>query len=492
VLARRLAGITADSIRERNFELALGAFEKHGIPHVVVPVGTKARKRIDVPEPCRRLAVDALLATGALGAMVTVRNRFSTLRSPVPISSRAARRRLKRRSVLQWFLFEVYAGPPGSLALGEELACEVGFWPELEDGQAKRSFVEPTWNRLTASLPGTAFGTDATSRADLEAAASPYFGDVEFPIDVVYTWVDGADPKWIAARDDALAKLNIGVTNSEAFNRSRYESRDELRYSLRSLELFAGFVNKVWLVTADQRPEWLVDQHPQLTVVSHRDIFERAADLPTFNSHAIEARLHRVDGLSEHYIYMNDDFLFMRRAAAEDYFMSNGIALFFLSRARMPLGEPTKRTKPVDAAAMNGRRVISERFGLSITRKFKHAPYSQVKSVHQDLERWFPEAIARTVASNVRSSTDLALASSLHQYAAYATGRAAPGAIRSAYVDLAEPDLPFQLWALTHGQNMDTLCLNDTTTHESDFEGQGRIVQEWLEKSFPEKSSFER
>ena len=42
--------------------------------------------------------------------------------------------------------------------------------------------------------------------------------------------------------------------SEQAANDSRYASRDELRYSLRSLHAFAPWVRHVYLVTADQVP----------------------------------------------------------------------------------------------------------------------------------------------------------------------------------------------------------------------------------------------
>ena len=58
------------------------------------------------------------------------------------------------------------------------------------------------------------------------------------PIDVVYTWVDGADREWRAERAAAQAEAT-GTPLATSDDEARYASRDELRYSLRSLEYFA-------------------------------------------------------------------------------------------------------------------------------------------------------------------------------------------------------------------------------------------------------------
>jgi hypothetical protein len=142
---------------------------------------------------------------------------------------------------------------------------------------------------------------------------------------------------------------------------------------------------------------------------------------------------------------------------------------------------------------MNGRDLIERHFGVRVSRKFKHAPYPQLRSVHLDIERWFPEEVARTVSSKVRSPDDLALASSLHHYVAYASHRAVSGAIRSAYVNLDDPDLQARFFDLTSVRGWDVLCLNDTTTaDDASFAEQDRLVRAFLDECFPNKSSFER
>lgn len=46
--------------------------------------------------------------------------------------------------------------------------------------------------------------------------------------------------------------------------------------------------------------------HPKLNLVTHDQIIEPHC-LPTFNSHAIEINIHKIEGLAEHFVYFNDD-----------------------------------------------------------------------------------------------------------------------------------------------------------------------------------------
>ena len=94
---------------------------------------------------------------------------------------------------------------------------------------------------------------------------------------------------------------------------------------MRSVHLFAPWVRTIHLVTAGQRPDWLADDAAldgRVRVVDHREILPADA-LPTFNSQAIETALHRVPGLAEHFVYLNDD-VFLGRAARPELFFSPG------------------------------------------------------------------------------------------------------------------------------------------------------------------------
>ena len=172
------------------------------------------------------------------------------------------------------------------------------------------------------------------------------------PIDIVYTWVDGADPSWQEAFR-ATAREHGRRVDEVALDPARYRSRDELRYSLRSVWAFCGWARRIHIVTAGQVPDWLVEDD-WIRVVDHSGILPADA-LPTFNSHAIESALHHIDGLAEHFIYFNDDMLVGRSLRPDDFFTSNGLALVFQGGARVP-GVEDDDTLAVDTAARRGRR----------------------------------------------------------------------------------------------------------------------------------------
>ncbi|KAJ8668162.1 hypothetical protein QAD02_009825 [Eretmocerus hayati] len=133
------------------------------------------------------------------------------------------------------------------------------------------------------------------------------------PIDVVYTWVNGSDPQFL----DNLKKY-VPVTSSNSAP-SRFSDKDELKYSLRSLEMFAPWVRKVYIVTNGQIPSWLDMDNPRVSLITHDDIFVNKSHLPTFSSPAIESHIHRIPGLSNKFLYFNDDVMLGSAVWPEDF-----------------------------------------------------------------------------------------------------------------------------------------------------------------------------
>ena len=170
-----------------------------------------------------------------------------------------------------------------------------------------------------------------------------------FPIDIVYTWVDGSDPEWRSRRLAVQGKAEEQVSGIAGTHESRWDHFDELRYSLRSVEQYAPWVRHIYLVTDRQRPRWLRDT-PRLTIVDHADIFQAYVKRPCFNSHVIESQLHRIPGLSEHFIYFNDDVLLLKPLRTDSFFHTTGISKFFPSSAKIELTEVSEHDNVTSAA----------------------------------------------------------------------------------------------------------------------------------------------
>lgn len=142
---------------------------------------------------------------------------------------------------------------------------------------------------------------------------------VNHDIDLVVTWVDGDDPERNALRQSY--KNQTTNLNSHDVGACRYTSHDELFYLLLSVEKYAPWIRTIWiLASGTQHPSWLKRDHPRVRVVYDHDIFDNPEWIPTFNSHALECHLHKIPGLSEVFLYANDD-MFFGNVCHPEYFL---------------------------------------------------------------------------------------------------------------------------------------------------------------------------
>jgi hypothetical protein len=481
---------SADDAFDNNLRIVAERLESAGVQYAVVSAAPGRHRAIMVPSEDRSRALTALAdgndGRAIYGAEVSGDGRLGSPRSVDTVRGSIG---FSRSDVVR--IFEVLAVPGGTGLAGPDYVCDVEFW-------RRRGAVlaSPRPNRRAVELPA---GEPASAQLILSPRHYPTYPpvlapnalDVSFPVDVVYTWVDGSDPDWLARKRAAWSHVDAGSLSELAANASRYLSRDELRYSLRSLEMYASWVRKIYIVTDDQVPPWLNRDHPKISLVSHREIFNWPDALPTFNSHAIEANLHHIEGLSEHYLYLNDDVFFGRPVSPEMFFLGNGLSKFFLSRKHMPLGPTSPDEPPVDTAAKNNRELLVATFGSSVTQKFKHAPHPQQRSVLMEMEKVFGEQFERTSRSRFRHPDDLSVASALHHYYAWFTGRGVPADIRYYYADIGAPETASRLRRILRERDYDSFCLNDPDSAYVDAVEQARIIREFLEAYYPLPSSFE-
>ena len=371
--------------------------------------------------------------------------------------------------------------------LGE--GCEVGvqFWEESPDGDLLAPNLNRFGDRVPAGAPRTTIEVDGVTAPTLEVMALPTVDDVRFDIDVVYTWVDGDDEDWLAARDARITGLG-GTPSARAGGASRYRSRDELRYSMRSLHLFAPWVRRIHLVTAGQVPAWLDTTDDRIRVVDHRDILPADA-LPTFSSHAIETRLHNVPDLADHFIYVNDDVFLARPRRPEHFFTPGGHYAAFVADHRA-VGLPGTDDRPYLSAAQNNRRVLADAFGVTLTHTMMHSPHPQRRTTLEEIAARFPDDVARTTDAPFRSETDLSLLSSFAQSYGLVTGQAFRAPAHHGYVDLGHQQLPVQLRVMMK-RDRDFFCVADNLVAAFDEESADGLLLDFLKAYFPIAAPWE-
>lgn len=405
-------------------------------------------------------------------------------RSGIVALGDAERDRQVRRA-RSWVVFRAHAW--ADAVIGDGSGTEISFWDTGASGLLERVGTR-SQERFDARCPVTVEtidGHEYPGRSAFPVGAN--FEHLCDPVDIVYTWVDGADPDWLDAfRTTARAEGRL--LDEVALDPARFRSREELKYSLRSVWAYAGWVRKIWIVTAGQRPDWLADD-PRIELVDHADILPPEA-LPTFNSHAIEAALHRIDGLAEHFVYFNDDMLIARPIRPELFFTPNGLARAFQSGARPP-GVEDDMTLAVDTGAIRGRELLRARFGRVVTGKPYHSPYPLRRSACLDAEKEFADIVGRTQHSRFRSAADLSTAASFYQHFALATERAVLADVANEYVHVESGRLDWHLDRIRLSDDLDTFCINETQDVNGEHEDREARISTFFESMYPIAAPWE-
>lgn len=135
-------------------------------------------------------------------------------------------------------------------------------------------------------------------------------------IDLVITWVDGTDADW--KKQYMFWLNNYGLEFWPDSFEERFAPHSDLQILLRSVAQYARDVfRRIWIVHDDiQIPPVNTEL---VTLVPHSQIIPTEF-LPTYNSNVIESYLHIIPGLSQQFVYLNDDSYFTGSVTRETFF----------------------------------------------------------------------------------------------------------------------------------------------------------------------------
>lgn len=165
-------------------------------------------------------------------------------------------------------------------------------------------------------------------------------------VDAVIPWVDGSDSHWLQRRR-LFSHVNEVNDNQDI----RYRDYGLLPFVLKSIRIFTPWIDHIYLLTMDQRPD--IDlSRLRVTLIDHRDFIPERY-LPTFNSNVIEMNIFRIPNLSEHFILFNDDTLFNAPVKVEQYFHKNLICDSAGFKPIIPAYGGVAATEANDVAILN-------------------------------------------------------------------------------------------------------------------------------------------
>lgn len=275
------------------------------------------------------------------------------------------------------------------------------------------SLVEEIWAALQSNPHYRAYiasrylpiryveATHPVPQPPLESAAAPTatfspHGQMRTDaFDAVFTWVDPADLEWQAAR----LKASEGyVCNDEFSGDNRFLSIGEIYVAIELLIRNVPFLRHVFVVTPNSELRFegarlSAEARARLVFVSHKELLGDSVTLPCFNSDAIESQLHRIPGLSEHFVYLNDDFLVLRDPGIHGALQRRH---FFVDRRSWKTTELSAMTGSGARDAITAR-IFYERFGYLPSFSPCHQPYLCCKAAFTLTNHVFEKALAETL-----------------------------------------------------------------------------------------------
>jgi len=182
-----------------------------------------------------------------------------------------------------------------------------------------------------------------------------------FPIDIVYTW-----------------------KGEEVTDNIRTSYNHELQYSLRSIDLYAPWVNKIYILTDYPKnyPSWIKTDTNKIIMIDTTETFPHPSYLPNSNSNAIESTIVNINNLSEHYIYFCDDIFLGKKTKYTDFFTYDGKAI---------VDKYVLETTPILIDENNNINNI--KYPPSTGRMYKHIPIPQIKSSIQEFYEEYSDYI---------------------------------------------------------------------------------------------------
>ena len=337
---------------------------------------------------------------------------------------------------------------------------------------SKGNFASPGWNGSVSEVGPLAADTSLLELDQSLAQLSIH--DVPFEVDAVYLWVDGSDPKWLAKK-----RRHSAEAHSHGTSDSRFTSRNELYFSIATLLKNAPWMNRIWLVTDGQTPD-LGDLADRVTVIDHKKFIPKEF-LPTFNSHVITSHLHRIKGLAENFLYLNDDILFGRPLLPSAWFDSHGRCLIRYTRTTLPGFSVTDADVIHKARQHTVQSAIKGGLQISM-RSIQHGPHPMRKSSMELMWNRFGEELTATSRNRFRTEADL-VPEWLHNFLAYSTGDAVMGGkLTYSYIVLNAKSSLAKILNLALRRPPSVVCLNDVSEIAESDRASEKITEYRLQK----------
>ena len=333
-------------------------------------------------------------------------------------------------------------------------------------------------------------------------------------IDFVVLWVDSNDPKWQEDYARYSPKAKFGK------DKARFRDHDTFRYWFRAVEAYAPWVHKVFLITNGKFPDWINENCPKLELVEHADYIPKEY-LPTFNSGVIETFINRIKGLSEHFVYFNDD-LFLNKPVKPEYYFKNGLPCdnnqetcfnvpiytkedrFGITIVQLTdIGLLNRHFNRWNTVLRSPKRWFGPHLGIKgllmsciLAKQRLFIGFSNYHTEHAFLKSTIDDVWAKEGdfinETSTRFRTDVSANQYLFRYWQFASNNFYPMRRSRAFFFLFNRGILKDLEKTMMKEKCISICLNDSAfCNEEDYQYLKKKLPALFEKKFPNKSSFE-
>lgn len=330
-------------------------------------------------------------------------------------------------------------------------------------------------------------------------------------IDFVIAWVDGSDEEWIKEKNKYKKAGKEDATNGKI----RYRDWNQLKYWFRGVEKYAPWVNNIYFVTCGQKPEWLNENHPKLKLVNHTDYLNEKY-LPTFSANPIELNFHKINGLSEKFVYFNDDMFLINPTKEEDFFKC-GLPCDYYAETPLRMFGNSDAFSYMIANDLGVINTYFKKNGSIVHRIFtgtsiKYEPKANLKTIFMNLYRTYSafdiqhipssflkstyeevwdkegELLDKVSCNKFRTKEDVN--QYIFKYWQLCSNKFYPRRKNWGHFFVMEDETQEVIKAI-HGKKYKTICINDSDSI-TDFEKVKNEINKAFEVKFTNKSAFEK
>ena len=164
----------------------------------------------------------------------------------------------------------------------------------------------------------------------------------DMTLDIVYTYVNTTDEEWVKK------VRNFKPSYGNNLNKQRFNFNNEIYFSLRTVQKFMPWVRNIYIVHDNQKFElnFLNDDFKKkIKFIDHASIIPHKY-LPIFNSMLIELFIANIKGLSDYFLYLNDDVFIGNYLTQNFFFDKNRVFKQYFKDRKIPYERHRLKNEP--------------------------------------------------------------------------------------------------------------------------------------------------